>query len=125
MFITGSKPHAASTVNAPHMMDEQAIHIAAVIRRCLDDGASTLEARPGAEQRWAAIIEAKRLDRDTYFKECTPGFYNYEGAKDRSSLLADAYGGGPLEYVEVCAQWRDSGFEQDVELGYGPQADGR
>jgi cyclohexanone monooxygenase len=125
MFITGGKPHAASTANAPHIMDEQAIHIAAVIRRCLDAGASTLEVRPDAEQRWAAVIEAKRLNRETYFEECTPGFYNYEGAKERSSLLSDAYGGGPLEYVQVCAQWRDSGFEQDVELSYAPQGDGR
>jgi cyclohexanone monooxygenase len=119
MFIIGSKPHAASTVNAPHMMDEQAIHIAAMIRRCLDRGARALEARCDAEQRWAAVIDAKRLDRDAFFEECTPGYYNYEGAKDRSSLLADAYGGGPLEYIQVCSLWRDNGFGQDVELTEG------
>jgi cyclohexanone monooxygenase len=100
------------------MMDEQAIHNAAVIRRCLDLGVRTLEVRRDAEQRWAAVIDAKRLDRDTFFEECTPGYFNYEGAKDRSSLLADAYGGGPLEYIQVCAEWRDSGFERDVELTY-------
>jgi cyclohexanone monooxygenase len=116
MFIIGSKPHAASTVNAPHMMDEQAIHIAALIKRCLVAGAREMEARPDAERRWATVIAVKRLDRVKFFEECTPGYYNYEGAKDRSSLLADAYGGGPASYIEVLSQWRDDDFGADVQL---------
>jgi cyclohexanone monooxygenase len=124
MFIIGSKPHAASTVNAPHMMDEQAIHIAALIKRCLVSQARELEVRPDAEGRWAAVIDAKRLDRVKFFEECTPGYYNYEGAKDRSSLLADAYGAGPVSYIEVLAQWREDGFAADVEPAKGTSGAG-
>jgi cyclohexanone monooxygenase len=118
LFISGNKAHAASTANAPHILNEQATHIADVIRRCRELGVTRMEVRPDAERRWAEVIAAKRIDREAFFAECTPGYYNFEGAKDRPSILAEAYGGGPFEYLEVCADWRQHGFTEDVDLTY-------
>lgn len=118
LFIIGNKVQAASTANAPHMMDEQAKHIAAVIAKAESRRVRTMAPTVEAERRWAGVIEDKRIDKEAFFRECTPGYYNFEGDKDRASILASAYGGGPFSFVEVCAQWRDSGFDEDMALTY-------
>jgi cyclohexanone monooxygenase len=116
LFISGGKPQTASTANAPHILEEQANHIAAVIRQCRDRGIAVMEVREDAEERWAEVIASKRIDREAFFEACTPGYYNFEGAKDRPSILSQAYGGGPFEFLEVCAQWRRTGFDSDLDL---------
>ena len=118
MFIIGNKAHAASAANVVYITGEQATHIAGVIAACLGRHVAVMEVREEAEQRWAAVIDAERIRKEAFFEECTPGYFNFEGAKDRASILASAYGGGPFKFIETCAQWRDTGFDQDVKLTF-------
>jgi cation diffusion facilitator CzcD-associated flavoprotein CzcO len=120
LFLSGNKPQAASTANAPHILEEQATHIAAIIARGVREGVRAMEVRPEAEQRWGDVVAAKRVDKEAFFAECTPGYYNFEGAKDRPSILANAYGGGPFEYIQVCADWRRTGLGADLDITYSP-----
>ena len=116
LFIYGAKPHTASTANLTHIVDAQAVHIAAVVKRCFELGVVSMEVSPEAEDRWQSVIDMKRKHGEAFYEECTPGYINFEGAKDRTYLLGESYGGGLFEYIETCADWLDRGFKQDVRL---------
>ncbi|WP_202124520.1 flavin-containing monooxygenase [Actinomadura physcomitrii] len=118
MFIVGNKMDAGLTTNVPHILGEQSAHVAALVKRCLDEGIETMEVRQEAEDGWAATMAEKAVDRQKFEEECTPGYFNNEGQKDRTTIFSGGYGGGPYEYIELCDQWRESGFEKDVDITY-------
>jgi cyclohexanone monooxygenase len=118
MFILGGIHQASVTINFTHILGEQAAYVAQVVKRCLAGGIATMEIRPEAEDRWAATMARKAVDRRQYERECTPGFYNNEGIEGRPTLFGGTYGGGPFEYVRVCHAWLASGFEHDAYLTY-------
>jgi cyclohexanone monooxygenase len=100
------------------MMDEQALHAAAVVSRLLRDGIRVMEVSQEAEDRWCDTVAAKSTADLDYFRDCTPSLLNGEGnLKDAGKLiLTTAYGGGPFEYVEVLGDWRDRAMTVDLEL---------
>jgi cyclohexanone monooxygenase len=61
-------------------------------------------------------------------RSCTPGAYNNENTDDKKEpgVFANAYGGGPIEYLNVLDTWRADGMERDLEFGFGadPSASG-
>jgi cyclohexanone monooxygenase len=116
-FVVGAR-QSAPTLNFPYMMDEQALHAAAVVSRLLRDGVRVMEVSQQAEDRWCDTITAKTTANLDYFRECTPSLLNAEGnLKDAGKLiLTTAYGGGPFEYIEILADWREHGLPADLEL---------
>jgi cyclohexanone monooxygenase len=116
-FVVGSR-QAATTVNYPFVMDEQARHAAAVVQRMLKDGVKVMDVSQKAEERWHEVIVAKSRADLGYFRECTPSFYNGEADPKQQDklILATAYGGGAFEYFDVLKQWRDRGLFEDMEL---------
>ena len=45
-----------------------------------------------------------------FFRECTPGYYNSEGATgNKQGFFSETYGAGSLRYFEVLAAWRNAG----------------
>lgn len=117
LFILGGIFQASVTINFPHILTEQATHAAAVIRRCLDEGINVMEITAEAEEQWAKTMAEKAVNRSQFERECTPGYYNNEGADDgRPTLFGGIYGGGPFEYVEICRQWLASDFQRDTVL---------
>ena len=46
-----------------------------------------------------------------FLAECTPGYYNYEG---RPSTRTESFGGGPVEFNRLLAEWRESGDRGEV-----------
>jgi cation diffusion facilitator CzcD-associated flavoprotein CzcO len=97
------------TVNFPHMINEQAKHIAYVIERALDAGIRTLEATEEAEAEWVEAV-VQFGDRTVEFSEnCTPGYYNNEGQPEKSSRQNGFYFGGPTEFSELLEAWRADG----------------
>ncbi len=118
LFIVGGIAQAAVTINFTHILAEQAKHIAAVVRRCRFEGVEVMEIREEAEQGWTKTMAEKVVDRSKFERECTPGYYNNEGKVDDSdpTLFGRTYGGGPFEYVQVCADWLESRFTLDAEI---------
>jgi cation diffusion facilitator CzcD-associated flavoprotein CzcO len=110
------------TVNFPHMINEQAKHIAYVIERALDDGIQTLEVTEEAEAEWVdAVVQFG--DRTVEFSEnCTPGYYNNEGQPEKSSRQNGFYFGGPTEFSEILEAWRADGGMQGLNLQRGPES---
>jgi hypothetical protein len=97
------------TVNFPHMINEQAKHIAYVIEHALEQGIASLEVTEEAEAEWVeAVIEMG--DRTVEFGEnCTPGYYNNEGQPTASGRQGGFYFGGPTEFCEILEGWRADG----------------
>lgn len=114
LFTPGNSPHAAFTANATHILDVQAEHIAAVVRRCYDEGIASIEPTMETEKRWGNQVAAKQVDRTAQDQLCTPGYYTNEGDLSKPGLLAVPYGGGPFEYEEILRDWLAQSFLSDL-----------
>jgi len=100
----------AITISVPQALQEQASHVAYMVSAARERGASVLE--PTAEAEEAYVQEVRSLARmgQRFYSECTPGYYNSEGAVgNRSGFFSDMYGAGPLRFFELLAEWRATG----------------
>ena len=106
-----SPGQAGFTVSFPHLLAEQAGHIAHVVEHLLarpGDGA-TVEVTAEAERAWVdTVIEKARISLP-FLESCTPGYYNNEGQPERRAAQNTSYGGGSIEYFGILADWRDDG----------------
>jgi len=100
------------TPNFPHLLEEQARHIAEVIGEAQLRQASTIEPTAEAEAGWIqAIRDTARANLD-FRTACTPGYYNGEGrAGDGAGLFDGLYGPGSLKFFDLIRQWREEGME--------------
>ncbi|MDT7722121.1 MAG: hypothetical protein QOE94_3132 [Mycobacterium sp.] len=116
-FLVGTR-QSAPTVNFPLIIDEQALHAAAVVSRLLSDDVQVMEVSQPAEDRWCATIDEKSTVNLDYVRQCTPSLMNAEGnLKDLKKLiLPTAYGGGAFEYFDILKDWRETGLTEDMEL---------
>ncbi len=63
--------------------------------------------------------EVRSLARlgERFYTECTPGYYNSEGAAgNRKGFFSDMYGAGPLKFFEKLAAWRGTGTLEGLAL---------
>ena len=100
----------ALTANFPHMLEEQAQHVAEVVRTAMQRQAQCIEPTAEGEADWIATIEAKAMLNDEFLINCTPGYYNNEGKPGAGrGLRGELYGGGPVEFYDLVRQWRANG----------------
>ena len=100
----------AITISVPQALNEQANHVAYMVSAARDRGRGVLE--PTAEAEAAYVDEVRSLARmgERFYRECTPGYYNSEGAAgNRSGFFSDMYGAGPLKFFQVLEGWRADG----------------
>jgi cyclohexanone monooxygenase len=114
-FIIGIT-QSGFTANFPHMIEEQARHMAYVVRNTLEREATVVEASEQAEQQWVKTIESLALLRQKFFEECTPGYYNNEGKPSVLAVRNGPYGAGPVAFVKVLEDWRAEGNLLGLEL---------
>ena len=104
-----SQAQSGFTVSFPHAMNEQAKHIAYIIRQVAQSNAKVVEATEDAEQEWVQeIIKMSRLS-ESFQAECTPGYYNNEGKPNPKSVQNGSYGAGPVKFFKVIEAWREEG----------------
>ncbi|MGA2291819.1 flavin-containing monooxygenase [Bradyrhizobium sp.] len=121
--IVGGTAQGTTAFNFTHTLSMQAAHATAIVERCLAKGVRTMEVTPEAEDRWQATLAEKHVDHQHFHEECTPGFLNNEGDyKDRPTFIGATYGGGPLEYEQVIAEWRRTGIERDTSVSFDADA---
>ena len=100
----------ALTANFPHMLEEQAQHVAELVRTAMQRQAQCIEPTAEGEADWVATIKAKALLNEQFLVECTPGYYNNEGKPGPGrGLQGEQYGGGPVEFYDLVRQWRANG----------------
>jgi cyclohexanone monooxygenase len=100
---------AGFTANYPHLLNEQAKHVAYVVRQALDAGALRVEATPEAEQAWIEQCVQKARQTGDFLENCTPGYYNNEGRPGERSAQDGFYGGGSPEFFRILEAWRAEG----------------
>src|SRR5262249_43984619 len=93
----------------PHMLAEQAVHVAYIIRQAMDKQVRVLETTAAAEQNWVDEIKKLALMRRAYLEACTPGYYNNEGKPADRSEQDGWYGAGPIAFVKFLEDWREQG----------------
>ncbi len=104
--------HSTLTPNFPHLLEEQARHIAHVIGETELRQARVVEPTPEAEAGWVQTVRGTARLNLEFRQACTPGYYNGEGrAGADDGLFANLYGPGPVKFFDVIREWRDGGME--------------
>ena len=111
---------AGFTANYPHALNEQAKHIAHIVKWALDNGIEELQASAAAEQEWLDTILRLMANRQKFLEECTPGYYNNEGKPSPLAASYASYGAGSMAFFEVLRDWREKGEFDGLEVRPGP-----
>ena len=107
----------AITISVPMALGEQANHVTYVVSEARARGSEVVE--PTAEAEDAYVNEVKSLARlgQRFYRECTPGYYNSEGAEgNRNGFFSDMYGAGPLRFFQLLSGWRADGKLEGLAL---------
>lgn len=104
------------SVNFPHMLNEQAQHLAYVLAAAKERNATVVEASAEAEAEWVRTIENLARNNMAFLEACTPGYYNNEGRPAERSVRNSSFGAGPVAFIEVLEQWRSAGDLTGLEL---------
>jgi cyclohexanone monooxygenase len=115
-----SNPQAGFTASYPHLLDEQAKHIAYILTNERAKSARTIEASEAGEDAWVKQCIAKARNVGDFFENCTPGYYNNEGKPAERSLRNSNYGAGSVKFIELLEQWRADGALAGLELSSRP-----
>ena len=108
---------AAVTVNVPHALNAQAVHITHIMNEACARRATTIEATAAGEQGWLDEIERTAKFGQRFRAECTPGYYNNEGKGGGSTgFLSGQYGDGPVAFFKLMDDWRDEGKFEGLEM---------
>ncbi|MBL8557017.1 MAG: NAD(P)/FAD-dependent oxidoreductase [Phenylobacterium sp.] len=105
------------TPNFPHMLDEQAAHVAHVVRETDLRQAQVVEVTAEGEAGWLQTIRDTALNNLAFRQDCTPGYYNGEGhAGEGKGLFDNLYGPGSDAFFALAKQWRDEGELKGLEM---------
>ncbi|MDG2026133.1 MAG: NAD(P)/FAD-dependent oxidoreductase [Acidimicrobiales bacterium] len=108
-MLVMSTVQAGFGTNFVHFLSQSAIHVASVIRTCLDEDIATIEATPEAEEEWLATLYEVAIGLAHYSATCIPGYYNSEGATSGKGARNLVYPGSLLHYAGYLERWRDAG----------------
>jgi len=94
LFIMGGY-QASFQFNLTFMLQTQGKHIAECVKYVRDHDFQTIDAKPETEQWWVDEVIRHR-GKTNRNKECTPGYYNFEGEENRRQ--DGNYNGGFHQY---------------------------
>jgi cation diffusion facilitator CzcD-associated flavoprotein CzcO len=118
LFTVGGLHHAGVSINVPLVFGDQGRHVAQLIRALEGRGVATFDVAEHAESNWGEAIAANSRYSIEASRSCTPGAFNNENTYDKGqpSVFATAYGGGPIEYLRLLDEWRETSIDTDLEL---------
>jgi cyclohexanone monooxygenase len=117
-FLMGLSQNGFS-VNLTSMLDDQAQHIAYIIRQVMDRGARYAEPTVEGEAAWVGEIRRLAAVNTAFLESCTPGYYNNEGKlndPNARGLNGEAYAPGVNAFNALLAKWREQGDLEGLEL---------
>lgn len=116
MFFMGVTQTAA-TINIPHMLEEQARHVAFIVQHCLAQGIGVVETTAQAEQAWQVVMRDNVALRRPFQEACTPGYYNGEGrVEDRRNGIGNGWYMPTTQFFDMWESWRRDGTFRGLEL---------
>ncbi|MEU0098157.1 NAD(P)/FAD-dependent oxidoreductase [Streptomyces sp. NPDC006267] len=104
---------SASSVNYTHVLDEHAVHAAALVAGAEARGA-VLEPSREAEDAWIAVCAQDAPDHEWFHAECTPGYYNAEGRGRPNGPIA--YPHGAFAFHGLLKQWREDSMDEVLRV---------
>lgn len=110
------------TINYTHALDEQANHLAYVLKSARDRNIIRIEAAAEAEAEWVEEIERLARRGQHYYEDCTPSYNTNEGDIESTKTMgfsSGAYGGGATKFFEILEEWRSAGTLPGLELSNG------
>ncbi len=113
-FYIGISQNALS-VNMTAMFDDQARHIAYIIKEAQARDAKTVQPAQDAQDAWVELIGKLQINNRAYLEACTPGYYNNEG-NIRQGLAGGTYTPGINAFNALLAEWREKGDLKGMEL---------
>ena len=117
LFIVGPYQAAALISNVPHNLVERGRTLAAVVSHAEAVGAEQVEPTIEAETAWIELLEGgeRRFGNDA---DCTPGYYNNEGALFDAAAIRNSLGypEGAVAYFSYIEEWRTSGDFKGLEF---------
>ncbi|MFF0700038.1 flavin-containing monooxygenase [Streptomyces tendae] len=100
---------SASSVNFTHVLDEHAVHAAALVAAAEAAGA-LVEPSCEAEDAWLATLGEGAPDHAWFHAECTPGYYNGEGRGRPNGPTA--YPHGAVAFHDLLRRWREESMDE-------------
>ncbi|TDT98315.1 cyclohexanone monooxygenase [Streptomyces sp. 846.5] len=110
------------TASTTAMFEQQADHIAYIIKETLARGATSVEPTSEAQEAWCTTVRESAVDNTNFQRECTPGYYNNEGEQQIRSHLGDPYWPGFYVLEDLLQAWRDTGDMAGLVLEGTPDA---
>ena len=108
----------AITISVPQALNEQAKHVTHLVNETKARGFATLEPTLEAESNYVREIRSLARLGQRFYMECTPGYYNSEGAAgNKNGFFSEMYGAGPIRFFEVLEEWRANGRLEGLVLG--------
>src|SRR5580658_1449734 len=104
------------SVNMTAMFDDQARHIAYIIKEAKDRGAIAVEPTAEAEEAWVELIRSVAILNRDFQNACTPGYYNSEGGERSGGLNGQTYTPGVNRFNALLAEWRAQGDLAGLQL---------
>jgi hypothetical protein len=112
-FFLGGNQQSAAAVNAVHLLDEQALHVAYIYKTMRERGVLRVEPSTGAVDDYVQLIRKSPANEALvdFYQDCTPGYYNMEGRAKRSEdiFFGGRYGDGPIPFFKMLEAWRAEG----------------
>jgi len=106
------------TVNFSHLLTKIADHAGWILNYCLNNNVATIEATAEAEDKWWEEV-FREIANSPGSSECTPGYYNNEGAApDSYTLKSSPYSGRYSRFFEILQSWRSSEPLEGVGLTF-------
>ncbi len=103
--------------NMTAMFDDQAVHVAYIINEVKRRGKQVVEVTAEAEQAWVEqIVALAGTGATAFLEQCTPGYYNREGAGSGGNMQNSPYAPGINEFNSLLAQIRERGGLDGMEL---------
>jgi cyclohexanone monooxygenase len=108
LFFTGFL-QGGVTASTTAMFEQQANHIAYLIRETLARHAATVEPTVEAQDQWCTTVRETAVDNTNFQRECTPGYYYNEGEERIRSFLGEPYWPGFYAMEDLLQAWRAQG----------------
>jgi len=116
MFIV-STTQSGWGANFPHMMDEQAHHIAYIIKEAKGRDVDVIEVTREAEAAWVALHEELSINMTRVWADCTPSYFNNEGQVSPAIKRNGGFGGGVQHLIDIFKGWRTTGKLEGLKFG--------
>jgi cyclohexanone monooxygenase len=113
-FYIGISQNALS-VNMTAMFDDQARHIAYIIKETQGRQKTTVQPLQEAQDEWVKLIQSVQINNRAFLDACTPGYYNNEGNAG-TGLAGGTYTPGINAFNALLKEWRDKGDMNGLEL---------